>query len=460
MKLTKLCLATVAALAMTACDNDLYKFDAQKYEEMVKEEFGKNFIKNFGEISKDQSWDFADGTKISIAGIETRATRATNTTYVTCLPDNEYAYLDADSYFDIPASMQASMNEIKEDTDNDQLGLVYAMSIPDNNFSIIPLRQGYSTSGFELHMVVGSGDNAVDYLLWKKGQFMQIRKAGTTNAWQNTKDAEKSYTYGDFDVRSKVITFKNMPVDEPLYFYLYRPKNKNYPSSIEGFMRDFTNEVQVPEQLINDGKNVKVIGVESQWDRAWTDWDYEDVMFMIVGDPTLPKDIEQLDDMKFSQTISKRYMIEDLGVTDDTDYNDIVVDMESSRTITFSYDTANGRIIDRTYGEWENQTATLRHLGGALPFCLTIGNTNLGWMEGQMSADPNTVYNVSGWNPDANNISISVKQANNDGVSSITFPAVGSVPLIIATSTSQPWMEERVSIIPSLKELIINQQSE
>lgn len=459
MKYTsRLSMFAAATLMMAACTNkDL--FDPQQIEQMKKEEFSQNFIKQFGQISANQSWDFADSPMVGIAGTSRKLkSRAAGVNHETCTPDAEYAYLNADGYFDIPATMQTSLNKLKENVNNSKVGNTYAMSVPNNSFTIIPVRQGYTASTYEVHMVIGTGDEAVDYLLWKKGELMQTRKAGTTNKWANVSNAEKSYTYGNFDVRTKVITFTNMPENAPMYFYVYRPTTGFCPSSLEGYMKNFTDIVDVPEQLVSDGKYVKVIGAEAQRDAAWVDYDYEDIMFMIVGDPTLPEEIEK-EDLDFKQTVSKRYMIEDLGETDDTDYNDVVVDLTTSRTITFEYNDATGEVLNRTYGPWEKQTATIRHKGGVLDFDLHIGDTDLGWMKGEMDKSPNTEYSVTGWDPNTNNISVTVKQSSDgDGISSITFPAAGSVPLIIATSVNQPWMEERKSIIPFLKDIIAAQQ--
>lgn len=459
-KTSKLCLAALAVFMMASCISDeLTKYDATRYEALQKEQFSANFIKQFGAIPADQAWDFAGSPLTRIAARTNRSATRADGGNITCTPNDSYEFLNAEGYFDIPASMQTTMNLIKENVNNADMGNTYAMLTPENSFSIIPVRQGYTASTYEVHMVVGTGDDATDYLLWKKGEMMQTRKAGSTDAWKNLQNAEKSYSYGNNDVRAKVLTFSNIPADQPVYFYIYRPSSNIYPSSLDGYMKDFSSVVTLPQQLLDAGKQVKLIGAEAQMNGS--DYDYEDVMFLIVGDPKLPEDITPNEPMSFEQTISKRYMIEDLGDTDDTDYNDIVVDITSTRTISYDYNPTTGEITNRTCGQWENQTATLRHLGGTLPFKLTIGNTEMGWMNGQMGTNPNSVHNVTGWNPDANNISISVRQTGGgDGVNSLTFPAVGNVPLIIATSTEQQWMEERVSIIPYLKEIIKEQTME
>lgn len=158
----------------------------------------------------------------------------------------------------------------------------------------------------------------------------------------------------------------------------------------------------------------------------------------------------------------KRYLIEDLGALDDFDFNDIVVDVHE-----YWDQEAEKRV----------QKAIVRAMGGTLDFDLTIGNTT--WSKSGNNYDPITPYNadagvndysaklcefeVTGWDPVLNNISVTVKKKeSNDtsnGVFTITFPKAGEVPMIIAVdrdfffqepddeaSTKYYWMPERVSI--------------
>lgn len=156
---------------------------------------------------------------------------------------------------------------------------------------------------------------------------------------------------------------------------------------------------------------------------------------------------------------AKRYMIEDLGAIYDFDFNDIVVDVVSNK---------------------DGQKATVRAMGGTLDFTLTIGNTTWsksangfyaataynadGDMEGGYQAEL-AKFEVDGWVPDQNNISITVKRKSGDKsgdgaddfISTSQFPIVGSVPKIIAFHPRQSfyspvdgtsivyWMPERVS---------------
>ncbi len=140
-------------------------------------------------------------------------------------------------------------------------------------------------------------------------------------------------------------------------------------------------------------------------------------------------------------------MIEDLGATDDFDFNDIVVDVaeitEEEHTVTKVDGIIQSDVITgtKTY-----QKAWLRHLGGILPFQLTIGNTQLPEMQGKMGANPDIEFDIEGWNPDLNKISIKVVQNNSQGVFTIVFPKQGEAPMIIAVDPEQGWMSERTSV--------------
>ena len=136
---------------------------------------------------------------------------------------------------------------------------------------------------------------------------------------------------------------------------------------------------------------------------------------------------------------SKRYMVEDLGTTDDFDFNDLVIDV-------------------RAYGD--KQWAIVRALGGTLDFTVKIGNTT--WSKGESGLDVATMYNtqrgavdynavlaefdVTGWNPNANNITVTVKGKDSSAPVVIPFPKKGEIPMIIAEHPARKWMFERESI--------------
>lgn len=217
-----------------------------------------------------------------------------------------------------------------------------------------------------------------------------------------------------------------------------------------------------------------------------SDQDYNDLVLLVVG-KTLP-----------TQTIKKRYMIEDLGSTLDFDFNDIVVDVTEK--------VARTSVGGKTY----TQTAAIRHLRGTIPFRISIGTEGefgTGDNKGKIMRghncedidyDPSQVTSIKDeytwehtetittetelstlrskyWNPDANNIRVEVWPSYNseNGKSSdvfwtgrdassednfdardynvqyrkiVEFPKTGTVPYIIAVDPTVQWMEENISI--------------
>lgn len=247
-------------------------------------------------------------------------------------------------------------------------------------------------------------------------------------------------------------------------------------------------------------RNTMIIGCEDA-NGDGSDHDTNDIVFLVVGYPNVPEILST------TEVIKKRYMCEDLGATDDFDFNDIVVDVTQTTTRVLTTNPENQADNVQSNGNftlsWHidtnntGQTARLAHVCGTLPFQVVVGDTKFpvvsdptvfnqtreelahgtttraqnevledGW-------NPNEVKNVTGWDPATNNIKIFVKweggrrkddtwhESNiteatgeerqfsdfTDGNFIVArFPENGSVPYIIATDQDVPWMKERVDI--------------
>jgi len=219
-------------------------------------------------------------------------------------------------------------------------------------------------------------------------------------------------------------------------------------TSIDGYMRDFKfGNDGFPTGLKGIGEDitkpeVMIIGVEDAT-TSKSDHDYNDVVFMVYGEPYVPQKFKV---EEFETTYSKRYMIEDLGSTDDFDFNDIVVDVQETFTQKITTDQQGIETISDPV--LKGQKAIIRHLGGILPFELTIGNTKLEQMGGPSTfqTDTNLEFEVNGWNRTANNISIDVYQGEDSQTSTkVNFSQPGAIPMIIATDTNVAWSAERVA---------------
>lgn len=147
---------------------------------------------------------------------------------------------------------------------------------------------------------------------------------------------------------------------------------------------------------------------------------------------------------------AKRYMVEDLGSIGDFDFNDIVFD-----------------VIQLADG---SQKCYVRALGGIYNITITVGNTT--WSKNgseitlgdeTVTAEEGVMYNtdpihsdwvlaefpVTGWDPTGNDVSVSVYTRGQNGefyTNTIEFPKDGDVPMMVAVSTSKVWMLEYHSI--------------
>ena len=192
-----------------------------------------------------------------------------------------------------------------------------------------------------------------------------------------------------------------------------------------------------------------------------TDNDFNDLVLAVIGNPDVPQEkIITEDHYEVKTCVPKRYMIEDLGSIGDFDFNDIVVDVEDYTVETHKVTRTNGVITsDEVISTASAPTkAVIRALGGTIDFELKIGDTI--WKKSDSEYVVTTMYNtqgtidydkelavfeVSGWNAGANNISVTVTEKSGD-VFTITFPKKGTAPMIIAVDPTQNWMGERVSV--------------
>ena len=206
---------------------------------------------------------------------------------------------------------------------------------------------------------------------------------------------------------------------------------------------------------VGEDQNACIIGCEDAADN-----DYEDLAFLVYGKFTINEPEEVF------ETITKRYMVEDLGSTDDFDFNDIVVDVSQTTKTTYYYKLENGKMV-QTGSDGpvlESQKAVVRAAGGILDFTINIGSSS--WTKSEhltpfdqmmntgigKAIDYNAVldqFNIENkdWNPESNNISITVDgRGGNAGVQVIPFPKEGEIPMIIAVDPTWNWMSERQSV--------------
>ena len=284
---------------------------------------------------------------------------------------------------------------------------------------------------------------------------------------------------------------RDFPTGSKVLFYL-----QIIGQGIEGTPQDkkqFSDERQMTllecprPSNIPDGYKTYILGVEDETITSNTcDKDYNDIVFLIAGKVPDPVYYTQDDYVKVTE---KRYMCEDLTNTGDFDFNDIVIDVRQTYTKTFRPSTDPE--VFEVANETTTQVAKVSWLCGTVPLTAQVGDyqfplitdpsnqeqskaqlsnsnydySNCSWFSGSGTTEgycPMTDWvTITGWNPDANNISIYVcwdgsnattleNATSIEGGSKVwtsTFPERGTVPYIIATDVTDPVTEECQDIV-------------
>jgi len=429
---------------MVACQStDL--FDEQAKERDIKAQYAANFSKSYPNVTLNQNWDYSN--KNEAYGLPANISRG-----VTRGGASDYQLTTGDAYEVDNSTLTWMKSKLKDGQDNRKLGKPFYMKTPGNSFTIVPIFQGQASSVWELHAVI----DGVDFKVWEKCQDVWVKKNENSD-WQTVSSLSSTElnknTQDVFAVKANSYTFSNVPANVEMYFYLTVTKvtNSKYNytvnsqmSSLNGMMLAL-KDCPRPANIAEDNE-VMIIGCEDVYDEGGvkSDNDMNDVVFMVYGKPEVPSTIELTEATKIEKKVTVRYMIEDLGSTDDFDFNDIVVDVSEvwNSSPVFTNDVLSGWVDSD-----KHQEAIIRHLGGVLPFKLTIGSTELEEHTGVLGSNPDEKFVVSGWNKDQHNIKVMVKQSTNSEVyNNVTFPKAGEAPMIIAVEPTQNWMGERVSV--------------
>lgn len=419
-------------LLAVACSHDMY--DEQALENETKHKYEVNFVARYGAIGGSQSWDLTSGGKLvtrsgaqevtvqPVTGLNFGNPRVVitgsgvNTRYTVQLGKNNYL-------------AQGIGRVLPESTP--QLGVKCVLAAPDNSFTIYPLCT-HGTLRYDLCMKV---NNSAPVIIFSK-------------TWT---DNHVPYYNGMKTVDNQLVNMPGVKVTAPLgtsvELFMNIHDNHTTVSTTSGhaILVDVPDNVR-PEgiSLLNDAA-VRYVGFEESLTGG--DHDYNDLVLCVVGDPDIPVAEPLVDNVYTVETSTvKRYMIEDLGATNDFDFNDIVVDVSDHSVVTHTVTIENNLISnDLVTSTDSQQKAVLRHQGGTLPFQLTIGDTAFEEMPGRMDVNPDTEYDITGWVPAANNVGVKVKEQSG-AVFTIQFPKAGTAPMILAVDTTQTWMKERESV--------------
>ena len=458
------CMATVGLAFMSCSKDNLY--DSNAAAKQVEAEYAANFVKKYGEINPNQTWDFATMTpsfSLPSSGASARVTRGDNATFND--PTLDHMSIEKEV-------IQYVWDNLPKGTNNTPLGRAFTMKTTGNPFTIVPIFQGCASYYWELWMWV---DGLGHKKIWTKGDDFKFRKVGTTN-WSEPGIGKEGMRRGSgpYEVYAPSYTYNIATKDLDMYFYLkvwtssahyenymngsnLSADQPSYSTSLNEWMIDLQN-AEKPQNL-PEGNEVTIIGCEDVT-TSGSDRDFEDLVFMVYGNPVPPtkRVVEVIEET------GKRYMMEDLGDTDDFDFNDVVVDVVNRKKITYIYPSLTATQWTSKTEETLPQNAIVRAAGGTIDFTLTIGETqwnkkkhftptqmlNTGWNGGTIDKDLELDrFEVTGWNPTTNNVSVDVNGRGDnleEGVQTIQFPKKGEAPKIIAVDITVQWMKERVEV--------------
>ena len=419
-------LAICAAFASCSHDTDFESANQELVVENLKNEYKANFVKKYGEIDPDQSWDFTN------FGNATRGEASTQQQFV---GPNFYSYCLID-YKAIKELTDGSINAQTSSSSNSYeyklYGVNYTVTAEAKNITF----ERYFTAVLTPSFIRIDGSSSYSkryYHLFFQTKEMIPNTNGTCHS--------SEYWYGKLSPNNGLITDRssiiNTSSSQGGEWYAYYTDNTGNGTA---------HHNTTPVTKVREFKVTATTKKGEKFERTYWGFDCDG------ADNGKVDLICLVEDYKTPYPIEKRYMIEDLGTTDDTDFNDIVVDFK---------DDQQG-----------HQTAIIRAMGGTLDFTLKVAGTAV-WTKSVNGPTLTPAINVkdmvntglddilyskeldnisiSGWDPSTNNISITVKYSVDDSKTGtsiyyeydIPFPEVGQVPMMFATNINVPWMVER-----------------
>ena len=445
--------------AFASCSEDVANLS---YEEVQKQAYASNFVKRYGTINPNQTWDFTTGEiqltrgvsapqiEVMEKGIDFGDVSKLQTHDVTfSRQDWNYIVIDggAEKNNDLLTAIATALPEKKKWTGNTAV-----LVAPSSTFYIYPL---FSGGNIRFNLKVKVGDE----------EPVTVFQKDYTN-FQTINGMKKN--------NGEVVNMKGVkiqaPVGTPIEVYLddLVSLEGNKINDVMGTTNGKAVYVDIPENIVpelddvqlKENAEVKYIGIEDNA-AGDSDNDYNDVVLAVIGDPDVPQEkIITNNTYEVKTSLVKRYIIEDLGATDDFDFNDVVVDVENYTETSHKVTVENGVIVSDEITDTRSagSKAIIRAMGGTLDFELSVGNTK--WVKSQAGFDVSTMYNsqgtidfdkvlaefdVEGYDPSLNNVNLRVN--GKDGkVFTITFPRAGEAPMIIAVDPTQKWMGERVCV--------------
>lgn len=469
----KTLVGALAVLSIASCSkNDVFDAEQAAANEIAqkKSTFENNFVAKYGQVAPTQSWDFSTnqqrlGTRGEGNQIVTEKVKGLefNPTY-DVVKKGYYYYLENRQFGKNQAIYDNVIAQLPNGKKYENVKKATLVA-PSNSFTIYPI----SVQGqwkHDLFVKVGNADPVKVYsktwtddsrayvngeVLAAKVKPVYRTETYTVLGYTWTEEVFDHYEYEATSTVSMPGLHIEAPIGTPIEIYLGNVKSGDTPQKTVGTSTGNVVYVDgkgaVPDGIeIREDAIIKYVGIEDVL--IGGDRDYNDVVLAIVGNPDVPKEII-IEDKEYQVPISvtKRYMMEDLGSTDDFDFNDVVVDVTETtvytHTVTFVDGVKTSDVVTKTE-KLPTAEAVVRHLGGILPFQLTIGETTLPEMgsEATWKTNPDTKYEVKGWIPAQNNVKVTVK-ATAGKMYTNEFPTTGKFPMMFACDPSVKWYDEK-----------------
>lgn len=417
----KIFLMALAGVAFAACSNHDDYFAGKTMQEAKYEQ---SFITRFGQPSSNHTWGFGPVTRTTRSAWEGQTDGAIS---VNTEGNNWWKYIELPN--PITKEEQKKVYDVFRST--------HVTNVQNPNWSRFFVQQvwtgtdtytGYNKDNAEKSFM---GSNYMNGLLCGKSDasmgHINNGNSGAISVNGNVQVAKQGDAYDPNNGETRVLKDNELPEGIMLienggtacFGFHNSADSKNYANYL---MLEIDGEYYVGfDWEINDDND----GVYIAGDKDYTDW--------IVK--VVPGDYKKSPNRNGGET--KRVFCEDLGSTDDFDFNDIVLDVVNAGAKTI---------------------ITLRAAGGTLPAYIKVGSEELGEVHELFGVAQNTMVNtrtkgaverpivvleVNGTYT-AGDVQIIVE--NTEGIKYELNAAKGSIPYKFATPIGVDWTNEREQI--------------
>lgn len=483
---------------LSSCRDQNYDWNAAKKDQRV-EQYEESFKSIFGDIDPQQSWDFSTCGNESV----TRAASFANGTTVPVRTElNSFSVSDYSKNYPSPSLDGLGPNVFNSILDNfpNPSNLQYLTLKVKGPLCICPYWHSQFSNEYYIVIEYLNDDETVNnnyrYILTNNEYVAAINTPNKVKTWNNQYQLTHSdYNNSNGGNKGYVLSFPTTNNEHIVKIYSVE-KNANKYYKREGLIGNDNLNKQISSTNVYSGS----IFFDTDGDDDWNDMVCLFAKIATTSTSDTPADFPGFD----QKSESKRYMVEDLGATaqSDIDFNDIVVDFDLFNHMEYN---TNNKMYEVTKS---NLAIYIYALGGTLDFSLNVGGNEI-FKKSTGSTNYSVTYNTSmvsrfnvktmyntgsaedgiiptdklhydkwlckiegansgtsatnliGWIPSgtgANNISVVVNSNTYNSVLTdgtydsstgryeITFPNNGEVPAIIAFDVNKNWRLERDGI--------------